>query len=67
MTFFDNELTIEIHEAPNWKTALLQHSALAGQVQEEIPDNLSDAKDYFSDGDCLIDVIPVPTHQVIKL
>ena len=70
MCYFDNILTIEIHEADDWRAALIQHSALSEQgseAEEAIPDNLEDAKEYFFDGDCLIDVIPIPTHQRISL
>ena len=70
---FDNELKVEILEGSEWRDALLRHSALDSLRKDHqgyldaIPKDLGPAKDYFFDSDCLIDVIPVPTHQVIKL
>ncbi len=69
----DNELKVEVHEASDWREALLKHSAFDSLKKdhpdyiEDIPYYLEEAKEYFSDGEILIDVIPVPTNQVIKL
>lgn len=65
-----DDLIVEFHEATNWKSALLQHSALSEEDCEEmnsLPDTLAGVKHYFHDRDVLIEVIPVPTNQRISL
>lgn len=70
---FDNELKVEILEGSNWRDALLRHSVFVSMLADcpeyldDIPKDLEEAKDYFFNGDALIDVIPIPTHQRISL
>lgn len=64
-SLFDNELKVEFHEGSDWREALVKHSVFDSmrkdhiEYLDDIPEDLEDAKDYFFNGDALIDVIPV--------
>lgn len=62
VSFFDNSLTIEFVEAPNWQEAIPKHSQLASTQDwvSNMPWDLEAAKQYFFDSDCLFAVEEVP-------
>ena len=62
MNFYDNELTIKVVHAENWKDAVLQHPQYKvsdEEVDEEVyfPDNIEDAKGEAFNMDSMFDVI----------
>lgn len=65
ISFMDNELTIEFHEANTWLEALSKHSKIDAAWFKELvepdgePDSnvdLKDAKQWAFDADSMIDV-----------
>lgn len=64
---FENDLTIEIIWADNLKAAILKHSAFNKPKSvpdydkwfEDMPDNLEEIKDFFFDGDILVDAVKI--------
>jgi len=60
INFSDNELTIEIVEAPNIYEAVKKHSQLQEDSLQkwisEMPQELQDIKEEFFNGDAMIDV-----------
>ena len=61
LNYFNNDMSIEIIEANNWKEALFMHSELEGDKdrQEDCGDTLEDVKHYLFDCDIAVDVIKI--------
>ena len=63
MNFFDNELTIKVVNADNWKDAVLQHPQYTSpddtpeDEKTQFPDDIEDAKAFAFDMDTMFDVI----------
>ena len=63
MNFFDNELTIKVVNADNWKDAVLQHPQYKApndtpeDEKTQFPDNIEDAKEEAFNMDSMFDVI----------
>lgn len=63
MNFYDNELTIKVVHADNWKDAVLQHLQYAPtedtpeDEKPQFPDDIEDAKAFAFDMDSMFDVI----------
>ena len=63
MNFFDNEITIKVITADNWKDAVLQHPQYAStedtpeNEKVQFPDDIDDAKAFAFDMDSMFDVI----------
>lgn len=67
VSMYDNELTVEIHEAETWKKALAQHSKVQEHGSEKaemwldtlVDEPMSQAQDEAYDGEILFDVVEV--------
>ena len=57
---YDNELTVEIVEAADWKEAAAKHSKGSGHGPEDWPDTLEELKEEFFNQDAGIDVVEIP-------
>ena len=64
MTFHENVLVVEIHDAENWKEAFFMHSKASVNKDDDwyeewfnsIPNDLEEAKNELFNSDILIDV-----------
>ena len=60
MTYFENELTIELVNADSITEAVFKHSKIVESIKEGyvegFPTELDEIKEEFLDMDCLVDV-----------
>lgn len=56
ISFHDNDLTIEIVQAPDWQSALSLHSKMKDDPVEYDSDDIESVKQDFFDCDCMFDV-----------
>ncbi len=55
INFYENDLTIEIHEGDTWKEAARKHSRISDDTIESFDDDLEKAKHDAFDIDTMID------------
>ena len=60
LSFFENDLIVEVVEADNWRDAIFKHTSLISDDMEEwiadMPEGLEEIKEAMFNGEIAIDV-----------